>query len=134
MFDHKITEKIFDICFLYHTDQNQLTPRRSPTLCVRPAFDIYVYELGPDSKVLGHADVLHKVSADATLEENTVLLRTYQDEKKMYNPSKGLFWLRKGTKQLVSLKSPEDLQACKNEYKSNLRIACHTVNLQSGTE
>ena len=61
-------------------------------------------------KVLGHADVLHKVCSDSTLEDITVLLKTYEDDKKIYNPAKGLYWLRKGTKQLVSLKSPEDLQ------------------------
>lgn len=43
----------------------------------------------------------------------------------MFNPAKGLYWLRKGKKQLVSLKSPEDLQTCKDEYKA-LR------NLQEG--
>lgn len=83
-------------------------------------------------KVVGHADVLHKVSKDSTIDDITILLRTYEDSNKLYNPSKGLFWLRKGTKQLVSLKSSEDLQACKDEYNGDIRIACHTVRT-SGT-
>lgn len=83
-------------------------------------------------KVMGHADILHKVSRDATIDDITILLRTYQDPNKIYNPSKGLFWLRKGSKQLVSLKYADDLQACKDEYKTDIRIACHAVS-SSGT-
>ena len=63
--------------------------------------DIYVFEINEDMKVIGHADVLHKVDKDATLDEIIALLRTYKE--KLYDPSKGLFWLRKGSKQLVSL-------------------------------
>ena len=92
-----------------------------------------MHELGPDLKVLGHADVLHKVSSDSTIEDITCLLRTYEDDKKMFNPAKGLYWLRKGKKQLVSLKSPEDLQTCKDEYKGDLHLACHTVGLEKSS-
>ena len=53
--------------------------------------------------------------------------------KKMYNPAKGLYWFRKGKKQLVSLKSPEDLQTCKDEYKGNLHLACHKVSLEKSS-
>ena len=81
-------------------------------------------------KVLAHADVLHKVWSDSTLEDITVLLKTYKDDNKLYAPAKGVYWLRKGTKQLVSLKSAEDLQASQDEYKGNLRLACHTVSLR----
>lgn len=83
---------------------------------------------------LGHADVLHKVCSDSTIEDIICLLRTYQDDKKMYNPAKGLYWLRKGKEQLVSLKSPEDLQTCKDEYKGNLCLACHTVSLEKSSD
>lgn len=92
-----------------------------------------MHELGPDLKVLGHADVLHKVSSHSTIEDITCLLRTYEDDKKMFNPAKGLYWLRKGKKQLVSLKSPEDLQTCKDEYKGDLHLACHTVRLEKSS-
>lgn len=92
-----------------------------------------MHELGPDLKVLGHADVLHKVSSHSTIEDITCLLRTYEDDKKMFNPAKGLYWLRKGKKQLVSLKSPEDLQTCKDEYKGDFHLACHTVSLEKSS-
>ena len=42
-------------------------------------------------KVLGHADVLHKVLSDSTLEGVTVLLKTYKDDNKLYVPAKGLY-------------------------------------------
>ena len=92
-----------------------------------------MHELGPDLKVLGHADVLHKVCSDSTTEDITCPLRTNEDDKKMFNPAKGLYWLQKGKKQLVSLKSPEDLQTCKDEYKGNLHLACHTVSLEKSS-
>ena len=122
------------IMFIYsHTEPAHLTPRRSPRIQEKVGkFDIFVFELSQDMKVMGHADVLHKVSKDSTIDDITVLLRTYEDNNKFYNPSKGLFWLRKGTKQLVSLKSSDDLQACKDEYKGDIRIACPTVRT-SGT-
>lgn len=92
-----------------------------------------MHGLGPDLKVLGHADVLHKVCSDSSIEDITCLLRTYEDSKKMFNPAKGLYWLRKGKKQLVSLKSKEDLQTCKDEYKGDLHLACHTVSLEKSS-
>lgn len=82
-------------------------------------------------KVSSHADILQKVSSNSTLEDITVLLKTYEDDKKLYTPAKGLYWLQKGTKQLVSLKSEQDLQTCKEFYKGNLRLACHTVSLET---
>ena len=39
-----------------------------------------------------------------------------QSESVMYTPVRGFFWFRKGTKQLVELKSEEDLQICKSDY------------------
>lgn len=81
-----------------------------------------MFEINEEMKVIGHADVLHKVGKDVTLDEIIALLRTYKD--KLYDPSKGLFWLKKGSKQLVSLRSSDDLHSCKNEYTGDIRIAC----------
>ena len=113
------------------TDQVQ-TPRRSPRARDR-TFDIDVHERGLDMKVSGHADVLHKVCANATLKDITLLLKTDEDDKKLYTPAKGLYWPQKGTKQLVSLKSAEGLQTCKDVYKGNLRLSCYTVSLEKSS-
>lgn len=47
----------------------------------------------------------------------------------IYTPQNGLYWLRKGTKNPVVLKTEKDLEGCKNEYDKSLRIACAVVNV-----
>ncbi|KAK3753355.1 hypothetical protein QZH41_018860, partial [Actinostola sp. cb2023] len=121
----------------YHNQSNKeeehhtpVTPRRSPRIA-NSCFDIFVYEMAKDMKVCTTANVLHKVSRDASLKEITTLLQTYLDEAIVYTPAKGLYWLRKGAKQPVSLRTEQDLQSCKNEYKGqNIRLACHAIQLQ----
>ena len=112
-----------------------ITPRRSPRLTARDTFDVYVHELSPDMKVSSESDVLHRVSNNSSLLAIVALLKTYEEEKKMYTPAKGLFWIRKGTKQIVSLRGTEDLEACKLEYKGSksIHLACQAVNLEKGT-
>lgn len=115
-------------------DQSATTPRRSPRLLSRnptSTMDVFVYEMTADKKVLTTSNVLHKVSCDAKLEEITTLLQTYPSDTTIYTPTTGLFWLRKGTKQPVSLSSDQDLDTCKAEYKSqSMRLACRVVDIQ----
>lgn len=93
--------------------------------------DIFVYEMSPDKKVLTTSNVLHKVNCDTSLQELITLLKTYDDESLIYTPAQGLYWLRKGGKQPVSLCKEQDLEICKKEYNGkNLRLACCTVGLQ----
>lgn len=54
--------------------------------------DIYVYEFGLDLKVLGYVDVLYKVFLDLIIEDIICFLRIYEDDKKMFNLVKGLYW------------------------------------------
>ena len=46
-----------------------------------------------------------------------------------YTPKKGLYWLRKGTRQLVALKSDEDLASARQKYgnKVPLKMACECI-------
>jgi hypothetical protein len=104
------------------------SPRRSPrNKASSSTIDVFVHELSQDLKVSANADVLHKVSSDSSIEEIITMLQTYDSAEKVYIPSKGLYWLRKGSKQIVSLRKAEDLQTCKEEYKGNIRVACHAV-------
>lgn len=90
-----------------------------------------MHELSKDMKVSSNSDVLHKVSADSTIQEINTLLKTYSNDEKVYTPSKGLYWLRKGSKQIVSLRNEEDLAKCKEEYKQLcIRLACHAIYLK----
>ena len=56
------------------------------------------------------------------------------DGDAVYVPTSGLFWLRKGTKQCVSLKTDQDFISAINEYTSKngqispINIACLTVD------
>lgn len=54
--------------------------------------DIYVYEFGLDLKVLGYVVVLYKVCLDLIIEDIICFLRIYEDDKKMFNLVKGLYW------------------------------------------
>lgn len=52
----------------------------------------------------------------------------------IYVPTSGLYWLRKGTKQCVSIKNDEDLKSAITEYTSkngqisSINIACLAVD------
>lgn len=106
------------------------TPRRSPRVMARSTMDIFLHEITKDMKVSADAEIVHKVNCDTTYKDLVTLLKTYESQEKVYTPSKGLYYLRKGTKQLVSLKQDNDLEKCKEEYScKQLRLACHVVHM-----
>lgn len=78
--------------------------------------------------MLTTADTLHNVPCNGTLSDIMLLIVTL-DTENLYTPKKGLYWLRKGTRQLVALKSDEDLASCRREYghKVPLKIACECI-------
>lgn len=59
------------------------------------------------------------------------------DGSKVFVPTKGLYWLRKGNKQMVQLQTDDDWQSCLKEYTvtkgniSSVRIACAAVSIDS---
>lgn len=88
------------------------TPRRSPRLHeLKITFDMWVH-------VLGHAYVLHKVCSDSTIENIACLLRTYKNDKIMYNSAKGLYCLEKCKNQVVRLKFPKDCRLAKAVWRN----------------
>lgn len=92
--------------------------------------DVFVFEITVEKKVGSTSNVLHKVSYDISLNELKAVLKTYENNSLVYTPDAGLYWLRKGNKQPVSICNDQDFQACKNEYRGeNVRIACRAVSL-----
>ena len=72
--------------------------RRSPRLQAQVA-DIFIYPF-VNGKVLATADTLHNVLCNGTLSNIMLLIVTLGTEN-FYTPKKGLYWLRKGTRQLL---------------------------------
>ena len=114
-------------------DEPQL--RRSPRIAER-MLQIFVYKATQKNKqikVSGSADVLRDVSKQSTVQQLANRLR-FIDGDAVYVPTSGLFWLRKGTKQCVSLKTDDDFMLAINEYTSKnghispINIACFTVD------
>ncbi|KXJ11166.1 hypothetical protein AC249_AIPGENE11745 [Exaiptasia diaphana] len=137
-------------------DGNNITPRRSPRLmAIRSStntckekqqtskcIDLFLFEVSKtnkgEPKLSKTASVLHDISPDVTLEELKCLLRQSETSGSvMFAPSAGLYWLRKGSKQMVELKTDNDFFSCKEEYKdatkdkklSCIRIACAAIDL-----
>ena len=83
-----------------------------------------------------HATLI-RVATDVSLVDLKALVRA-QSESVMYTPARGFFSLRKGTKQLVQLKSEEDLQNCKSDKAkggkpaTGIRIVCSSLDLEAG--
>lgn len=101
-------------------------PRRSPRLN-KQVMDVFLYEV-VDGKISTSSRIIHNVSTRATIKELTNLIHGQICDDVIFVPTKGMYWLRKGSKQLVSMKSQEDFEAGKKEYaESNIRIACVTV-------
>ena len=84
-------------------------------------------------KVSGSADILRDIPKHTTVQELANRLRVI-DGDTIYVPTSGLFWLRKGTKQCVKLKTNEDFESAPSEYAnkngtvSSISIACFTVD------
>ena len=85
-------------------------------------------------KVSGSADILRDIPKRTTVQELVNRLRMIDGDKSVYVPTRGLFWLRKGTKQCVKLKTDEDFESALSEYTnkngtiSSISIACSTVD------
>lgn len=110
------------------------TPRRSPRL-VQNRFDIFVHKLEEGTgKISNTAEVMHNVDRSAKLSNIIELLLKIDNEDSLYVPRKGIYWLRKGNKQPVLLKTDEDLETCKKEYGTgSIRIACSVVDVGSSS-
>ena len=142
-----VIPNIFNSLLLYRAAQS---PRRSPRLSARsssatavaPSMDVFLFQVTNttkgDPRLSKTTTLIHSVATDASLADLKALVRAHESEGIMYVPAKGLFWLRKGTKQLVELKSEADFQNCKTEYSkggkppTGIRIACLSVNLDAG--
>ena len=87
-------------------------------------------------RVSGSADILRDIPKHTTVQELANRLRMV-DGDTVYVPTSGLFWLRKGTKQCVKLKTDEDFESALSEYTnkngtiSSISIACFTVDRPS---
>ena len=110
------------------------TPRRSPRL-VQNRFDIFVHKLEEGTgKISNTAEVIHNVDRSAKLSKIIESLLKIDNEDTLYVPKKGIYWLRKGNKQPVLLKTDEDLETCKKEYGTgSIRIACTVVDVGSSS-
>lgn len=99
--------------------------------------DIFVFkaeEVRGRINVSGAAKTLHKVDKNSSLEEIKMLLRSYNDKDAVFVPLKGLYWMKKGTKQCVALQSDSDLAKAIEQYGStNLCLACGTLSLQGSS-
>ena len=94
-----------------------------------------------EPKLSKTASVIHNVPVESGLDEIKKLVRAHESSSVMYVPVSGLYWIRKGTKQMVQLKTEADFNYCKEEYKDakkkiplSIRIACATVNAGSAGE
>ena len=90
--------------------------------------DIFIHPY-TNGKVSQTADTLHNISSSEAL-SSIILMILSLDTENLYLPKKGLFWLRKGTKQLVALMNDEDLASCRREYgiRVPIKIACHCIS------
>ena len=78
------------------------------------------------------AEVIHDVEKQANLSKIMELLINIQNDAVLYVPRKNLFWLQKGSKQPVSLKTDQGLEMCKKEYGTgSIRIVCEVVYVSS---
>lgn len=90
-------------------------------------FEIFVHKLEEGTgKISNTAELIHAVDRSAKLWK--IIELKIDNEDSLYFPRKGIYWLRKGNKQPVFLKTDEDLETCKKEYGTeSLRIACTVV-------
>lgn len=103
--------------------------------------DVFLFEVSKNQrgepKISKTASVLHNIATDITLGDLKCLLRQNETSSSaIFVPSAGLYYVRKGCKQMVDLKTENDLISCKEEYKdmkdkklSHIRIACATVDI-----
>jgi len=115
--------------FIFSDTPAVSTPQRSPRLMLN-RFDIFVHKLEEGTGTISNtAELIHTVDRSAKLSKIIGCCSKQTDnEDSLYVPRKGIYWLRKGNKQPVLLKTDEDLETCKKEYGTeSLRIACTVV-------
>ena len=86
-----------------------------------------------DGKVGNTSQVIHSISKSTNLKELIDLIVLQNTTQIVYVPNEGVYWLRKGNKQPVAMKTDMDLEICKNEYSGgkSIRIACTAVEKSS---
>ncbi|KAL9960139.1 hypothetical protein ACROYT_G033550 [Oculina patagonica] len=116
------------------TPAHTVTPRRSPRL-VQKKYDIFVHQIEEGTgKISNTCEVIHNVERSAKLSTITESLVKIGNDDVVYVPRKAIYWLRKGNKQPVLLKTEEDLDTCKKEYGTgSIRIACTVVNVSNSS-
>lgn len=122
------------IIFSSDTPAHTVTPRRSPRL-VQKKYDIFVHQIEEGTgKISNTCEVIHNVERSAKLSTITESLVKIGNDDVVYVSRKAIYWLRKGNKQPVLLKTEEDLETCKKEYGTgSIRIACTVVNVSNSS-
>ena len=131
-----------------------ITPRRSPRLALTrststatsvPAMalmDVFVFEVmntkQNEPKISKSSILLQDVNEECTLSVLKEQLRAFDGSQNLFVPASGLFWLRKGSKQMVQLKTEKDSAFCKDEYRDKVKgqvnsvhVACATVSVEN---
>ena len=97
--------------------EGQSEVRRSPRIAAM-MLQLFVHkatEKNNQIKVSGSADILRDIPIQSTIQQLASKLREY-DGDVIYVHTNGLYWLRKGTKQCVSLKTDQDFRSAITEY------------------
>ena len=55
--------------------------------------------------------------------------RAFNGSQNLFVPVSGLFWLRKGSKQMVQLKTEKDLAFCKDEYRDKVKGCVNSIRV-----
>ena len=132
---------------------NPITPRRSPRLALirststatsvpAAVMDVFVFEVlhakQNEPKISKTSILLQGVNEECTLPVLKEQLRAFDGSQNLFVPASGLFWLRKGSKQMVQLKTEKDLAFCKDEYRdkvkgrvNSIRVACAVVSVEN---
>ena len=75
-----------------------------------------------EQKVSKTSLLLQDLKEGCTLSTLKERLRGLDGSSTLFVPANGLFWLRKGTKQLVQLKTANDFASCKDEYREKSKV------------
>ena len=131
-----------------------ITPRRFPRLAltrststatyvpVTALMDVFVFKVmntkQNEPKISQSSILLQDVNEECTLSVLKEQLRAFDRSQNLFVPASGLFWLRKGSKQMVQLKTEKDLAFCKDEYRdkvkgrvNSVRVACAAVSVEN---
>ena len=104
--------------------------------------DVFVFKVmntkQNEPKISKSSILLQDINEECTLSVLKEQLRAFDGSQNLFVPASGLFWLRKGSKQLVQLKTEKDLAFCKDEYwdkvkgrVNSVRVACAAVSVEN---